>query len=323
MAVGLFLDIEGAFNCTTVEAICRAAERHGLGVTITRWIRNMLSTRQLTVTRGEGTIRASAGRGCPQGGVISPLLWCLVDDELLDRLSRASIYARGYADDLVVASLAQEALNLVSRWCREVGLNVNPEKTEMVCFTRWRKVEGWSDPKFRGTAIKPTEQVKHLGVILDAKLNWGKHMQRVRDRACALLWATRRACGVTWGLNPKAMHWIYTAVVKPNVLFGAVIWWSRARLKTAKGMLTHVQRPASRGTTSAMKTAPSMALETLMNWPSLYTVVQSAAASSAYMLMSTTQWQGELTQGSHTDIVGILREASPLAFLTRDWDLVG
>ena len=334
MAVGLFLDVERAFNYTTVEAICRAAERHGLGVTITRWIRNMLYTRQLTVTRGEGTVRASVRRGCPQGGVISPLLWCLVVDELLGRLSRASIYAQGYADDLAVvvrardantaSSLVREALDLVSRWCREVGLNVNPEKTEMVRFTRWRKLEGWRDPKFRGTAIKPSEQLKHLGVILDAKLNWGKHMERVRDRACALLWATRRACGVTWGLNPKAMHWIYTAVVRPAVLFGAVIWRSRTRLKTAKGMLTHVQRLASRGTTTTMKTAPSMALETLetlMNWPPLYTVVQSAAAASAYRLMSTTQWQGELTQGSHTDIVGILREASPLSFLTRDRDV--
>lgn len=77
IAVGLFLDIEGAFNCTTVESICRAAERHGLGATIIRWISNMLSTRLLTVSRGKGTVKASVGRGCPQGGVISQLLGCL------------------------------------------------------------------------------------------------------------------------------------------------------------------------------------------------------------------------------------------------------
>ena len=49
LAVGLFLDIEGAFNCTTVKAICRAAGRHGLEPTVIRWVRNMLSTRLLTV----------------------------------------------------------------------------------------------------------------------------------------------------------------------------------------------------------------------------------------------------------------------------------
>lgn len=44
-------DIERAFNCTTVESICRAAGRHGLEHTVTRWIRNVLSTRLLTVSR--------------------------------------------------------------------------------------------------------------------------------------------------------------------------------------------------------------------------------------------------------------------------------
>ena len=155
MAVGLFLDIEEAFKFTTVEAICRAAERHGLGVTITRWIRNMLSTHQLTVTRGEGTVTASVGRGCPQVGVISPLLWCLVVDELLDRLSRADIYAQGYAGDLAVvvrardantvSSLAQKALNLVSRWCREVGLNATRRKP------KWSASHGGESSKGGGT----------------------------------------------------------------------------------------------------------------------------------------------------------------------------
>lgn len=61
----------------------------------------------------------------------------------------------------------------------------------MVHFARRRKLDGWRDLKFRGTAIRPTEQVKHLGVILDAKLNWGLHMQRVRSRACAPMGRTK------------------------------------------------------------------------------------------------------------------------------------
>ncbi|KMQ86346.1 lian-aa1 retrotransposon protein [Lasius niger] len=52
MAAGLFLDIEGAFNYISVEAIERAAERHGVDPTIRRWLRNMLSSRRLTICRG-------------------------------------------------------------------------------------------------------------------------------------------------------------------------------------------------------------------------------------------------------------------------------
>ena len=71
-----------------------------------------------------------------------------------------------------------------------------------------------------------------------------------------------------------------------------------------------------------MRTAPSLALKALLNWPPLYVMVQGAAAMAAYRLMRTAQWQGEMAQWSHTTIAGTLREASPAAFLRHDRDLV-
>ena len=70
------------------------------------------------------------------------------------------------------------------------------------------------------------------------------------------------------------MHWLYTAVIRPIVLYEAVVWWGRTRLKMARDMLTLVQRLARRGTTSAMRPAPSLALETLLNWLPLYMMVK-------------------------------------------------
>jgi hypothetical protein len=39
-------------------------------------------------------------RGCPQGGVLSPLLWCLVVGELITWLNEGGFYAHGYSDDM-------------------------------------------------------------------------------------------------------------------------------------------------------------------------------------------------------------------------------
>jgi hypothetical protein len=33
-------------------------------------------------------------RGCPQGGVLLPLLWCLAVDELLTRLNGGGVYTQ-------------------------------------------------------------------------------------------------------------------------------------------------------------------------------------------------------------------------------------
>ena len=95
-------------------------------------------------------------RGCPQGGVLSKLLWCLVVDDLIARLSMGGVYYQGYTDNIcllamgkfpnTVSELMQGALQTVEEWCSRVGLSVNPDKTKLVVFTRKRKLSGFFEP---------------------------------------------------------------------------------------------------------------------------------------------------------------------------------
>jgi hypothetical protein len=78
IALGAFLDIEGAFNNTRYDTMCDALVRHGSEYTIVRWIKATLEGRVAVATLNETSLRFVISRGCPQGGVVSPLLWCLV-----------------------------------------------------------------------------------------------------------------------------------------------------------------------------------------------------------------------------------------------------
>ncbi|GJQ85546.1 hypothetical protein Trydic_g10845 [Trypoxylus dichotomus] len=110
IALATFLDIEGAFD--------RASEP-----TLTTWITSMLNNRTAYVSMNLCNIRATVVAVCPQRGVLSPLLWCLLVDDLLSDLRRAGFYAQGYADDItimvgggferVVSERMQVALRLV------------------------------------------------------------------------------------------------------------------------------------------------------------------------------------------------------------------
>jgi hypothetical protein len=100
VALGVFLDIEGTFNNTSYDSMCAALARHGVDHTIVRWVKATLEGRQATVTLGSHSRSVAVSRGCPQGGVLSPLLWCLVVDELLARRSGGGVYAQGSADDM-------------------------------------------------------------------------------------------------------------------------------------------------------------------------------------------------------------------------------
>jgi len=91
---------------------------------------------------------------------LSPLLWCLVVDDLLARLSGSGVFIQGCADCIcllavgkfpnTVSGLVQWALTTVEIWCNEVGLSVNPDKTGLVAFTRKRKLQGFFEPHFFG-----------------------------------------------------------------------------------------------------------------------------------------------------------------------------
>jgi hypothetical protein len=94
MALGVYLDVEGAFNNTSYDSMCAALARHGVDHTIVRWVKATLEGRQAIAMLGSLSRSVAVSRECPQGGVLSPLLWCLVVDELLARLSGGGLFTR-------------------------------------------------------------------------------------------------------------------------------------------------------------------------------------------------------------------------------------
>jgi retron-type reverse transcriptase len=77
-------------------------------------------------------------RGCPDGGVLSPLLWNMVVDGLLRRLHNAHYQAQ----------------DCVENWSREIGLSVYTDKTTMVLFTNNRMIGGFYSPRLFGTVLR-------------------------------------------------------------------------------------------------------------------------------------------------------------------------
>jgi hypothetical protein len=125
------------------------------------------------------SMRFAISRGCLQGGVLSPLPWCLVVDDLLARLSGNGVFIQGYTDDIsllvvgkfpdTVSELVQWALLTVQTQCNEVGLSVNPDKTGLVALTSKRKLPAFFERQFFGVKLRLSKLVKYLGFILNTR----------------------------------------------------------------------------------------------------------------------------------------------------------
>jgi hypothetical protein len=172
IALGAFLDIEGASDKTSFDMIKQAAGKHGTEPAICRWISAMLESRTITATISGETLRVSASRGCPQGECFR-LLWSLVVDDLLWELNDKGYYTAGYADDIAipihgkflstVSECLQMALYTVQRWCERTDLSINPDKTVTVPFTMKRAIKSLREPTLFNKIIQFSDGVKYLG----------------------------------------------------------------------------------------------------------------------------------------------------------------
>ncbi|KMQ89208.1 reverse transcriptase [Lasius niger] len=132
----------------------------------------MLTGKNLLVRYCNIAIKGKSDRGCPQGGVLSTLLWCLVVNDLLEDLQRKGFLTYSYADDIAIVS-----------WCETKDLTVNPSKTNIMVFTIKYKPEPIEPLKLWGKEIPFTDSVKYLGLILDPKLNWKTHFTKSRKKS--------------------------------------------------------------------------------------------------------------------------------------------
>ena len=72
--LGMFLDIEGAFDKTTFKNLGITLQEHDVNPTLSRWVTGMLRNREVLINVGGTEIEAVVDGGCPQGGLISPVL---------------------------------------------------------------------------------------------------------------------------------------------------------------------------------------------------------------------------------------------------------
>ena len=73
----------------------------------------------------------------------------------------------------------QQAMNVVIKWAAKEDLNISPQKTDLVPFTKRKKTEGLRPLNLHGKELEMLGKVKYLGVQLDWKLNWNQHLQKL------------------------------------------------------------------------------------------------------------------------------------------------
>ena len=302
-ALGIFLDIEGAFDNIKFRAIERALYRAGVPAMIIAWISHLIHNRLVSFTLGDISTLRKILRGFPQGGILSPFLWNLVIDELIDIINSNNVdFLQAFADDLValfrgidicptLSGLAQRCLDNISSWCSTVGLRLSTSKTRVLVFTWRRKWAISPHLSLYNSPLTLSSSVKYLGVILDNKLNWGEHIQAQCKKAKSIQVMCQRAMGPTWGPSPYITHWIYTAISRPILTYACLAWFTAVeRNKYIQTLLNQVQHLACRCISGCFSSTPLLSLEALLNLPPLPIFINESATRAFIRLSANNLW---------------------------------
>ncbi|KAI0995163.1 hypothetical protein K3495_g13017 [Podosphaera aphanis] len=232
----LSLDIAGAFDNVSHTRLIHNLREKGIPRWTTNFIESFLSDRTTSIAlgkyRGE---QMSTSTGIPQGFPLSPILFLFFASTFLPMLQTANLTAVGFVDDTNILtwsnSTEENCRNLERQhekceiWAKRHGVKFAPEKYQLIHFSRARKKHNLAATvSIQGHLTNPQASLRILGIHLDLKLKWGAHVKQVEEKAGVQMQAMSRLTQLTWGATFKKAKLIYSAIVRPALMYGSSIW---------------------------------------------------------------------------------------------------
>ena len=110
-----------------------------------------------------------------------------------------------------------------------------------------------------GTILEPKNVVKWLGVWLDLKLNFKKHVETRISSANRSLFAIQSLIKFEWGLKPTVCRQLYLSCIVPISDYGSEIWYNGQ--KKYEKLFQNLQNRMSRKILGTFKTTPVQSME--------------------------------------------------------------
>ena len=241
----------------------------GIPACYAKWYRSFLTDRRYTVKYGStcSGYRRFAN-GVPQGSVSGPLLFIIYINSLSERLSKVHIGEDKlshalFADDntlwcrnkdaRVAAAVVQKGLDVVSEWSKEYGMPILVGKNEAMLFSNYHG--DFKNPPVMNLGedlVAYSDSVRLLGVIIDKKLSFSRHVAKLKKECNRRLFQMRSVAGADWGGSCGDLRGLYIAYVR-SLLECCSAAFSPLLTTTRKNELEIIQNKAARIMTGCVK----------------------------------------------------------------------
>lgn len=243
---GLFFDLSRAFDTIDHRIMQQVLSNCGVRGVALDLLVSFLSQRQQVVCIEQAGNKyysnwSDVEQGVPQGSVLGPTLFLLYVNDLGVKLEAAPNSGHSlrricqYADDTsaivaandfsTLSEVCRHTTKQMSGWCTDYCLTLNAQKTGLITFNKGVGVNQSLYVTLHHRTIPITDNVRFLGVVLDAGLTWMQHTKILRSKlasACALMRRLREVVSL------ESFRLYYHSNIQSVISYGIVFWGSSA-----------------------------------------------------------------------------------------------
>lgn len=235
----ILLDIEKAFDSVWHNGLLYKLVSVNMPMYLCKIIANFLEHRQFAVSVNNSISSfKNMPSGLPQGSILSPILYSIFTSDFKPNKGTDVAY---YADDTALLSSSkltgallkkmEYSLSVCSKYFKKWKIKINHLKTQCIIFpfNKSPKRTPTRQLIFEGNEISIQNEVKYLGVILDKKLLFHKHIQSSCEKAMKSFRALWPILNRRSPLNLKNKNLIFKCVLRPILAFASPIWHRAAK----------------------------------------------------------------------------------------------
>lgn len=268
----LLLDVKGAFDHVSKDQLLQNLHKLNLPIMLINWVSDFMTQRQISLMfDGNQQEMTEIECGIPQGSPISPILFLIYIRNLFTTIKakHSNIQMPSFIDDVAVYvnnKTAEQNCNQLSQitqeifiWADQNNMQFDDAKSELIHFEKVKKHSRNSIILPNHTELKPQTHVKWLGIWLDKKLNFKKHIETRMQKATNALHAISTLMRLEWGISAAAARQLYLTCILSIAEYGSEIWFESQ--KNHSDLYQKLQNKALRKILGVFKTSPVQLME--------------------------------------------------------------
>ena len=231
VVVRAFLDFRKAFDCVSRSILLhKLKHKFGIEGNLLSWITDYLNHRsQITIVNSTQSDERNPTCGFPQGSVLGPVLFSLYTNDMPASVVLSTLYL--YADDSTnysigstvdeVCSLLNIVLDEFNKWCMANSLTPHSGKCEAMLFYRGSFIGSYPVMTIGNETISWICHARLLlGITIDHKLTWTKHLTELKKNFVDKLNLLRKCSFLT----RKFLLDLYFKTILPSVTYAITLW---------------------------------------------------------------------------------------------------